>query len=60
MLRGSEEEILFWIVFEMAYNLKSIKKDFAEKGVFYTPPELAEFIKSFIPQDVQEVYDPTC
>ena len=44
----------------MAYNLKSIKKEFAEKGVFYTPPELAEFIKSFIPQDVQEVYDPTC
>ena len=44
----------------MAYNIKSIKKEFAEKGIFYTQPELANYVKSFLPADVKEVYDPTC
>lgn len=44
----------------MAYNIKSIKKEFAEKGIFYTQPELANYLKSFLPEDVKEVYDPTC
>lgn len=44
----------------MAYNIKSIKKEFAEKGIFYTQPELANYLKTFLPADVKEVYDPTC
>lgn len=44
----------------MAYNIKSIKKEFAEKGIFYTEPELANYLKSFLPDGVKEVYDPTC
>lgn len=42
------------------YNLKSIRKDFKEKGIFYTQPELAKYLKSFLPDDVSEIYDPTC
>lgn len=42
------------------YNLKNIKQDFKEKGIFYTPPELALFLKSLLPDDVKEIYDPTC
>ena len=42
------------------YNLKNIKQDFKEKGIFYTPPELALFLKSLLPEDVKEIYDPTC
>ena len=44
----------------MAYNIKSIKKEFAEKGIFYTESELANYLKSFLPDGVKEVYDPTC
>ena len=44
----------------MGYNLKSIKKQFAENGVFYTPPELAELLKSYIKFKPKTVYDPTC
>ncbi|EAQ9804660.1 hypothetical protein EAN25_07720 [Salmonella enterica] len=42
------------------YNLKSIRKAFKTKGVFYTPPELAELVKSYIPFKPVKVYDPTC
>lgn len=42
------------------YNLKSIRAKFKQNGVFYTPREQAEFIKSFLPETVNEVYDPTC
>lgn len=44
----------------MAYNLKSIKKEFSQKGIFYTEKALAEYVKSFLPDNVTEVYDPTC
>lgn len=44
----------------MEHNLKSIKQEFKSKGIFYTPPELANLIKSYIDRDVVEVYDPTC
>lgn len=44
----------------MAYNIKSIKEEFKKKGIFYTPKELALYIKSFLPIDIKEVYDPTC
>lgn len=42
------------------YNIKSIRQDFKEKGIFYTQKELAEYLKSFLPDDVAEIYDPTC
>lgn len=42
------------------YNLKSIREDFKAKGIFYTPPELAEYLKTFCPEKPQKVYDPTC
>ncbi|WP_294403089.1 N-6 DNA methylase [uncultured Clostridium sp.] len=44
----------------MSFSVKSIRKEFQSKGIFYTPKELAEYIKSFLPKDVKEVYDPTC
>lgn len=44
----------------MGYDLRSIRQDFKEKGIFYTQPELALFLKSFLPDDVEEIYDPTC
>ena len=43
----------------MEKNLKNIKKQFKKNGIFYTPPELAEYARSFLPQDADEVYDPT-
>lgn len=42
------------------YNIKAIRQEFKDKGVFYTPPELALYLKSFLPDGVDEVYDPTC
>lgn len=42
------------------YSIKSIRKQFKDNGVFYTPPELAEFLKSLIPGSPAKVYDPTC
>ena len=42
------------------YNIKSIKKEFKAKGIFYTTNELAMLMKSFVDIDTAEVYDPTC
>lgn len=42
------------------YNIKNIRKQFKEQGVFYTTKELALYLKSFLPDDVKEIYDPTC
>lgn len=42
------------------YSIKSLRKQFKDNGVFYTPPELAEFLKSLIPGSPEKVYDPTC
>ena len=42
------------------HNLKSIKQKFKERGVFYTPPELAKLLKTYAPDNPHEVYDPTC
>ena len=44
----------------MDFNLKAIKQQFKEKGVFYTETALAELVKSYLPQQPIEVYDPTC
>lgn len=43
-----------------AYNLKNIRNDFKQKGIFYTQPELAEYMKSLIDIEIEDVYDPTC
>lgn len=42
------------------YNIKSIRDQFRKAGVFYTPPELAERMAKYLPNDVTEVYDPAC
>lgn len=42
------------------YNSKSIRQEFKDKGIFYTQKELAEYLKNFLPDDVTEIYDPTC
>lgn len=42
------------------YNIKSIRQEFRAKGVFYTQKELALYLRGFLPDDVSEVYDPTC
>jgi type I restriction enzyme M protein len=44
----------------MSYNIKDIKKEFKTKGIFYTQPQLAEYIKSLIDVPITNVYDPTC
>lgn len=44
----------------MSYNIKSIRDDFKEKGIFYTQPKLAEYMKSLIDIEISDVYDPTC
>ena len=36
------------------YNIKTIRQDFKEKGIFYTTKGLAEYLKSFLPDDVKE------
>ena len=41
-------------------NIKNIRKEFKENGIFYTPPELAEKLKSHVDIEPKTVYDPTC
>ena len=40
-------------------NYKSVRTLFRENGVFYSDSKLANIVKSYIPEDVTEVYDPT-
>lgn len=42
------------------YSIKSIRNEFKSKGVFYTPKELGEKLKSFVDVEYKNVYDPTC
>lgn len=46
----------------MSYSVKSIRKQFAEHGVFYTDLKLAEILKDIVSEkgDVMDIYDPTC
>lgn len=44
----------------MGYNVKSVREDFKKSGIFYTPRPLAEYMRSFLPEKITEVYDPTC
>lgn len=41
-------------------SIKNIRKEFKDNGIFYTPPELAERLKSYINFEPESVYDPTC
>lgn len=41
-------------------SVKRVREDFKKRGVYYTDEALAELLKSFVPADAQEVYDPTC
>ena len=41
-------------------NMKNIKQEFKDKGVYYTPDELAETLLSFVDIDYKTAYDPTC
>lgn len=41
-------------------SIKNIRQEFKDNGVFYTPPALAERLKSYVDIDVKNVYDPTC
>lgn len=44
----------------MEKNIKNIREDFKSKGIFYTPPELAETLKSYVDFTPKSIYDPTC
>lgn len=41
-------------------SIKNIRQEFKDKGIFYTPPALAERLKSYVDIDAENVYDPTC
>lgn len=41
-------------------SIKNIRQEFKENGIFYTPPELAEKLKSYVDFEPETVYDPTC
>lgn len=43
-----------------AHSLKAMRQEFKDRGQFYTPPELATFIRSLVPGEPHRVYDPTC
>lgn len=42
------------------YDIKSLRQEFKEKGIFYTDTRLALKMKSYLPDNITEVYDPTC
>lgn len=44
----------------MEKNLKNIRKQFKEQGVFYTSGAMAELLKSYVDFTPTAVYDPTC
>lgn len=41
-------------------SIKNIRQEFKDNGIFYTPPELALRLKSYIDFEPGSVYDPTC
>ena len=41
-------------------SIKSIRQEFKENGIFYTPPALAKKLKSYVDGEPETVYDPTC
>lgn len=41
-------------------SIKNIRQEFKDNGIFYTPPALAEKLKSYVDIEPKSVYDPTC
>lgn len=41
-------------------SIKSIRQEFKDNGIFYTPLALAERLKSYVDIEPESVYDPTC
>lgn len=41
-------------------SIKNIRQEFKNNGIFYTPPELAEKLKSYVDFEPETIYDPTC
>lgn len=41
-------------------SAKGYREELKKRGAFYTDEALAKYLKSLLPDDVQEVYDPTC
>lgn len=41
-------------------SIKNIRQEFKDHGIFYTPPELAKRLLSYIDIRPKSVYDPTC
>lgn len=44
----------------MEKNLKNIKQQFKENGIYYTTTELAETLKKYVDFVPEKIYDPTC
>jgi type I restriction enzyme M protein len=44
----------------MAISAKRFRTELKEKGIFYTDENLAKEMKTLIPFEAEEVYDPTC
>lgn len=41
-------------------SIKNIRQEFKDHGIFYTPPELAKRLLSYVNIQPKSVYDPTC
>ena len=41
-------------------SIKNIRQEFKDNGIFYTPPELAVKLKSYVDFNPKSVYDPPC
>ena len=41
-------------------DAKSFRKELAKTGVFYSDVKLAEELKAYLPENITEIYDPTC
>lgn len=41
-------------------SIRNIRREFKDKGIFYTPPAVAERIKSYVDIAPETVYDPAC
>lgn len=44
----------------MPKSAKLFRRSLQKSGVFFTPKKLAEYMRSFFPTEVDEIYDPTC
>ena len=43
-----------------AHSLKEVKAQFQRQGIYHTDNELARMMRSYLPDYVRDVYDPTC